>query len=333
MRIPRISVLLSVYNDELYLKEAVESVLKQTFPDFEFIIVDDGSNDSTAAILNSFNDNRIVRIKNEKNIGLVKSLNRGLDVAKGEFIARMDADDISLPNRFLKQIEYLEKNHEVGVLGTQMKQIDKNGNFIELLIPPSTHDLIVWKMLFGCSIYHATVMMRRDLVINVGGYDPSYKHIEDTELWSRLINVTRFANLQEPLFIRRWHADSICNLHADTQYQVGSIIRHRLFESIIKKEVSKEVVEMLSNCLNYPKKSFENDQIKAIISVLIDLHSAFVKDNLLDNDTAKAIKDDLINRILFISKRNANAVNIINNFGKLIPYPIKQIIKRITKKI
>jgi len=115
---PAVSVVMPVYNGEKYLRESIDSILNQTYTDYEFIIVNDGSNDKTEEIILSYNDNRIRYIKNEKNLQIVKSLNRGIELAKGRYIARMDADDISLPRRFEKQITFMENNLEIGVCGT-----------------------------------------------------------------------------------------------------------------------------------------------------------------------------------------------------------------------
>ncbi|MBU1092676.1 glycosyltransferase, partial [Patescibacteria group bacterium] len=160
MKQPTISVLLSVFNGASYIEAAVESILHQTFRDFELIIVDDGSVDETSKILDKFTDDRIVRLANEKNLGLIKSLNKALAVAQGEFIARMDADDISLLDRFQKQLVYMREHPEIGVLGTAMTQVDEQGQPISVLVPPVKHELILWQTLFGCAIFHATTMMR-----------------------------------------------------------------------------------------------------------------------------------------------------------------------------
>ena len=123
---PKISVIMPAYNAEQYISEAIESILGQTFADFEFIIIDDGSSDSTSGIIASYKDSRIRYFRNEKNLGIVGALNRGLALAAGEYIARMDADDISLPERFQTQCAYMEKHPDVGVCGTAIKVFGKN---------------------------------------------------------------------------------------------------------------------------------------------------------------------------------------------------------------
>lgn len=237
---PRISVILSVYNGGKYIKEAVESILNQTFKDFEFIIIDDGSTDTTASVLDSFKDPRIIRLVNKNNIGLVQSLNKGLHVASGEFVARMDADDMSVSDRFEKQIDFLEKHPDVGVLGTAMQQVDAKGKILSVFQSPEKHDDILYRMLFDTALAHATVMMRKDVVMQAGGYDPKFIHVEDTELWSRLILKTKFANLPEALYIRRLHKNSIMNAHSQFQTEQSRIIRDCLFGSITNKKIISE---------------------------------------------------------------------------------------------
>ncbi|MCP8319033.1 MAG: glycosyltransferase, partial [Candidatus Methylarchaceae archaeon HK01B] len=131
MKSPKITILMSVYNGEKYLREAIDSILNQTFKDFEFLIINDGSTDRTVEILRSYHDSRIKIITNEKNMGLTKSLNKGLKIARSEYVARMDADDISYPRRLEVQYEYMKKNPDVGIVGSWNDVIDDKGNTID----------------------------------------------------------------------------------------------------------------------------------------------------------------------------------------------------------
>ena len=158
----KISVLMPVYNtNKKYLKQSIESILKQTFKDFEFIIIDDGSDIKTKKFLKSFKDDRIVLIENEKNLGLIKTLNKGIKLAKGEFIARMDADDISTPDRFEKQLLYMTKNPEIGVLGSAFQIFQKRE---EKIVMPTTDEDAKKMLQTGVSPFaHPSVMIRKDL--------------------------------------------------------------------------------------------------------------------------------------------------------------------------
>lgn len=196
-----------VCNGEKYLAEAIESILAQTFTDFEFIIVDDGSSDRSAAIVSSYaeQDRRIRFIKLERNRGVADARNQGLAVASGEFIATMDCDDVSLPERLQRQVDFLEQKPEIGVLGTGAQAVNEELRpLFDFNLPPQ-HALIVFNLFVGSFLIHPSTMMRRELLLSVAGYEPSRQTSEDPELWTRLMWRTRFANLPERLLLYRWH--------------------------------------------------------------------------------------------------------------------------------
>ena len=178
---------MSVYNGEKYLREAIDSILNQTFKDFEFLIINDGSTDSTAEILQSYQDPRIRVINNEKNIGLTKSLNKGLKLAKGEYIARMDADDISMPERLQEQVDMLEQKSGLGVVGTRHCVIDEKGNIKSEAKNYGNPVILRWKLLFNNVFTHSSVMMRKKAYEDSGGYNPEFEASQDYDLWSRIV--------------------------------------------------------------------------------------------------------------------------------------------------
>ncbi len=184
---PKVTVLMSVYNGERYLRAAMEGILNQTFKNFEFLIINDGSTDRTEEILNSYNDKRI-RIFNQSNQGLTKALNRGIKLSKGEYIARQDADDISLPERLAKQVEFLDIHKNIAVLGTFAKVIDEAGCFTgEVLELPVEPKEIERKLYLGNYVAHPTVMYRNSVIKKLGGYDENFEASEDYVLWLRVI--------------------------------------------------------------------------------------------------------------------------------------------------
>ena len=194
-----------VYNGERFLRDSVESILGQTFTDFEFLILDDGSTDSTWEILQRYaeKDTRIVLIRNERNIGLTKSLNKGLNLARGEYLARQDADDISLPQRLELQVKFLAAHPEVSLVGTGMKIIDENGNILRLQQPPADHESITAELLLkNHAIGHSTVIARLSALKEFGGYDERFPFAQDYDLWWRLSRKKKIANLPEILV--RW---------------------------------------------------------------------------------------------------------------------------------
>ncbi|MFO0971604.1 MAG: glycosyltransferase [Candidatus Saccharimonadales bacterium] len=184
---PLISVVMSVYNGEDFLKAAIESILNQTFRDFEFIIINDGSTDSSKKIIDSYKDPRIVSI-NQKNIGLIASLNKGISKAKGKYIARMDADDISLPNRFEKEVEWLNQDNSRGLVSTFFELIDfKTSEPIgTTLVFPIQNDDLRRAFYFTNPFAHGAAMYRKDAIATVGEYTTKYGPTEDYELWRRI---------------------------------------------------------------------------------------------------------------------------------------------------
>jgi hypothetical protein len=197
---PKVSVVMSVYKGERYLREAVGSILNQTFTDFEFIIVDDGSTDSTWDILTGYDDVRIRLVRNVENTGLTRSLNKGLALVEGQYVARMDADDVALPHKLEQQVAFLEKSPEVGILGTACQVIDANHRERGLWRMPASDLLIRWTSLLNNPFLHPTVMIRRDLLTQHGfKYDEAFRTTQDYELWMRMLQYTSGANLTEPL--------------------------------------------------------------------------------------------------------------------------------------
>ena len=211
---PKITVLLPVYNCELYIQTAVESILNQTFTDFELLIIDDASTDATVAILKKFDDSRIQLIQKPVNSGYTTSLNYGLQLAQGEYIARMDADDISYPERFAKQIAYLETHLEVVVCGTTYKIVD-NDKRIAL---PEQHDAIKIGLLWGNCILHPSVMIRKKVIDDFSIlYDTSKEPAEDYALWVRLLSMGKLHNLQEVLVEYRVYGNQVSRKRAEEQ--------------------------------------------------------------------------------------------------------------------
>lgn len=216
-----ISVLMPVYNAERYVGEAVESILKQTFTDFEFIIINDGSTDRSLEILQRYakQDNRI-RLISRENRGLVKTLNEGLSLAKAPLIARMDADDIAYPDRFMLQKQFLDKNPDVVCLGGYFEIIDEAGRALTHLKVPLDDITIQDLALKGHSaIAHPAAMLRFSAVKQVGGYREAFKAAEDLDLWLRLGEIGQLANIPYPVLHYRFLSSSVSGQNAALQKQ------------------------------------------------------------------------------------------------------------------
>ncbi|MBI9043084.1 MAG: glycosyltransferase [Anaerolineaceae bacterium] len=240
-----ISVIMPVYNGEQFLGEAVESILRQTYQNFEFIIIDDCSSDNSLEIINGFKDKRITLIRNNKNFGVAISLNKGIDNSKGEFIARMDADDVSLPYRLENQIAYLNLYPEIGVLGASIMITDEGGKTRKLKKFPPNHEEIRFNLtICNNPIAHPTVMMRRQILESVGGYC-SHAKIEDYNLWKRLLDLTKFANLHEPQLLYRIHSSNVMkNISEQMKMEVVSYSKG-IIENIFEKQLKFSQVEPL----------------------------------------------------------------------------------------
>ncbi len=264
LKVPVISVVMPVYNGEKYLREAIDSILNQTFTDFELLIINDGSSDSTEKIIQSYHDDRIVYIKNEQNLGLIKTLNKGLDLAKGEFIARMDQDDISSHERFTKQIALFEKNPEIGVCGTWFTLFRENHED-RIIKHPEHNDSIKIGLLTSCFIGHPTVMMRKKAIENYR-YDVNYQAAEDFELWTRLIRITKFYNIQESLLKYRFHSSNISVLENSVQVVNTKIITGNQLKyiDIANSEENIELCRILLVALS--KSRYTDDEFRNLIS-------------------------------------------------------------------
>lgn len=221
--VPRVSVVMSVFNGMPYLSEAVESILSQTFTDFEFIITDDGSRDGTWEALTTAarRDARIRLIRNPSNIGAAPARNQSMALATGDYIAGQDADDISHPERLARQVEFLDANPAVGVLGTAQTFVDEAGRPLgEMQDPVETEDEALQPLLLDMNCFcAASVMFRRSLLIRVGGYDETMAHSEDYDLLLRLAEATKIGNLLEGLYSYRQHARSSTRTHRFEQMQ------------------------------------------------------------------------------------------------------------------
>lgn len=239
---PRVTILMPVYNGCPYLAAAIESMLGQSFTDFELLIVDDASTDDSRKVAAGFADPRIRLLANERNLGLIGTLNVGLRAARGEYVARMDQDDWSLPQRLERQVAYMDGHAEVGALGTGFQLMDAAGApGVEVLFPAS-HASIRWSLAFFSPLAHPTVMMRRRLVAAVGGYRDAAVHCEDYDLWWRLSRATRIANLPEILLRLRKHDTSITARYVVAHGEQGRRVCRDMLAGILAVEVPSGVI-------------------------------------------------------------------------------------------
>lgn len=263
----KVSVVMPVYNGEKYLKEAIDSILNQTYTDFEFIIINDGSQDKTKDIIFSYSDRRIVYLENEVNKGIVVTLNRGIDASKGKYIARFDADDIADSTRLEKQVLYMESHEDVCVLGTGMKIFGKNVMTQTRAFAINSNKLKS-ELLFSSCIAHPTVIIRKKtLDENKFKYDVNFAGAEDYHLWWRMANVGKIAMIDEPLHYYRIHENQITQKYTEKDKEIlENFILVRMHN--LKIELTeKEIKVFLNYCCGEYKKFFE-EEIKCFIDIL-----------------------------------------------------------------
>jgi len=215
--LPNVSVVLPVFNGEKYLKAAIESILKQTYTQFEFIIINDGSTDSTKQILLDYSDkDSRIKLIHQDNKGLVDSLNRGVSIAQGKYIARMDADDISAPERFELQVAFLEANPDYVAIGSDIVLIDDEARKLTTQYQLQDHESIQFAAFAGhCPICHPAALIRTDAILKSGLYNKEFYPAEDLDLWLRLSEIGLLGNLNASLLFYRMHGESISGVTAN----------------------------------------------------------------------------------------------------------------------
>ncbi|OGR33185.1 MAG: hypothetical protein A2091_02805 [Desulfuromonadales bacterium GWD2_61_12] len=270
-KIPRVTVLMPVYNGARYLPEAIESILGQTFVDFELLIIDDGSTDESATVVAGYPDDRIRLIRQPSNRGLITALNLGLELSRGEFVARMDADDISLPLRLSRQVEYLDNHPEVGICGSWLEAFADD--IRTQWVVPTKHDEIICSLVFESVMYHPTVMLRKQLLADHGlRYDALYPHAEDYELWSRCGQYFQLANMDEVLVYYRLHEQSVGQTQATTKLQSANRVRGKMIERL---NLACRQEELTLHCsLGIWQQPGEADFLKRSHAWLLRLQSA-----------------------------------------------------------
>ena len=247
MNRPLISVVMAFYQGERFLAEAIESILSQTEKSFEFVIVDDAGNDDSVAIIEEYQsrDPRIVLIRNKVNLGLGGSLRVGVNAARGEFIARMDCDDISPADRFASQIAYLYEHPEIAILGGNHRMIDESGNDLGPFDYPQSPLVIRWNMLLGNGLIvsNGATMIRRDFLLRLGNYS-DLRAAQDYELWSRTFSMEPLpiANLEDNVLFYRQHPETITKSSRSYQEKVAVAVRKAQIEGLLNKSIDQDVV-------------------------------------------------------------------------------------------
>jgi glycosyltransferase involved in cell wall biosynthesis len=298
---PTVSVVMPAFNAAEFLDEAVCSILDQTFQDFEFIIIDDGSTDDTAIILKKYAkaDSR-VKVIRQANEGMIPALNRGCRLACGRYIARMDADDISLPHRIERQINFLDRHPEIGILGTWASRIDENGCVIgDWCLSPNAK-VLKWNHFFHVCVIHPTAMMRREVLEKLNFYRPDAIYAEDRDLWLRASAITEFSNVPEILLkFRIWGKSTSRRLgqeYIETQINVAALF----IGDFLKSDIPIDVVAGLQGM-----RLGSVGHIRSIAALLERLYHSFLSENVLTSKEQKEISWDAAKRLAFLALRAA----------------------------
>ncbi len=283
---PKISVLMTVYNRDKYLCEAIDSILKQTFKDFEFILVDDGSTDRSLEIIEEYakQDARIIVVKNERNLGISRAVKKGIPYCQGKYIARMDSDDICLPERFEIQFRHMEANPDLDVLGISLDFIDEKGILTgKSVVYPTDPMVIRFMMLYRCILHNPTVLMKKTFYRGFIDFKEAEMAVaaEDYAFWVKGNFDHTYSNLQDKLFLYRLHKQQISVTSFDDQRDNFVNFVQPAFEELLEKKIPTEVIK----AFYFVNRYTENDPRihTQAIRIVFEAQRAFEKKNKLNS--------------------------------------------------
>lgn len=292
---------MSAFNAEKYISQAIESILKQTCDDFEFIILNDGSTDKTREIIQNYTkqDKRIRLINNNKNFGLTRSLNIGLEEARGKYIARIDADDLSEPERLQKQYEFMEANPEYALAGSWVKIIDSEGREMTVRKLPTDIKLIKFNFIFGkpC-LWHSSIFFRKEEMDKVGNYDEEYKYSQDLNLYVRLLKTKKITNVPEFLIQHRLHSNSIGKNNSEAQHSFYLKAIHELINNYY--HISREELELRDRARN--QKINKLKDLKIALKIDKKIYINFLVKEKLDEEQVREAEKTYNRKKIFIIK-------------------------------
>lgn len=305
---PIISVILPVYNGQDHLKECIESILNQSYQNFEFIITDDASTDNTPEILRKYSqiDNRIKIISHESNQKQTTAANSAIKMAHGTLLARMDADDIALPNRLEEQEKFMTNNPSIGLIGSWVDIIDEEGNIIKVWKTLPSNGILKWNLHFGTSFAHSSVMMRKDIVEQVGLYQSP--EAEDYDLWSRISKVSEVANLPIVLQQKRvWFGQLALKVPQETRDCVIEIMRKNINHSLSTEDLSINFIRQI-RAVSDKNPILENGRsIAQVRNVLLRLYRNIKLNVKLSKVELKYISKDLYRKLYTLSDWQSSA--------------------------
>jgi hypothetical protein len=289
---PKVTVLMAVYNGERYLHEAIQSILVQTFQDFEFLIINDGSTDRTREVILSYDDPRIRLVDNAHNLGLTRSLNRGLELSRGQLVARQDADDVSEPERLSKQIAFLESHPDVVLLGSWYTKIDAEGAPIGNRRLPCDCLHIRWHLLFHCPFVHSSVMLPKAVVLErIGFYNEAFAYAQDYDLWRRIARRFPVANLGECLVRYRISPSSMTATFVE-KLEEGPQISIANIDDLLGADGTKMVINagqlsIMTSLLWGSQVNLSQQEVNWATAAILRLHVAFCRSYGVDRRSCR----------------------------------------------
>lgn len=296
---PRVSVITTAHNGARFLAAAVESILTQRFTDFEYLLVDDASTDGSGAIVAHYAaaDARITPIYKQLSINHSHALNAALPHARGEFVAILDADDLAHPERLAQQVQFLDANPDVGVVGAQVNQIDDEGRIRHGMTFPTSWLLARWFILFGTPVLHSAAMMRRTLLMDIGGYSVQWKYANDYSLWATLIDRTRITNLPETLVSYRRHAQQTSSTTVTPQQGEVWLLIYRMLAERLTLRVALNDIGLLYHGVRGVQLEDASALTRAA-DLLTAIWERYLAVEAPDPATADAINADCAHRLL-----------------------------------
>lgn len=313
---PLVSVVLPAYNAEVFLADAVESILDQTFRDFELLVIDDGSTDTTHAIANRYtHDTRVRVLTHEQNRGLIAALNTGCQAAQGTYIAIMHADDISLPQRLAQQVAYMEAHAEIGVLGTCADNIDERGQSLGITHMLKRPGVIGWTVMLSCPHIHPTVMFRRKTIAPLGFYHPGNLLVEDYDLWMRAARVTQLSNLPEVLVHYRVWVGSASGSQQRKLDDNALRVVQRGVSAFLGHDISLELASWLRGIADSRRGARPQtlDEIQETAHVLEEMLTAYLTTTDLSASDRRWVQGDAAIKLLVLARlarRHSVAVSV-----------------------
>ncbi len=277
---PPLSLLLCVHNGAAYLPACLNSILTQSFTDFELIIMDDCSTDDSPAILAALTDPRVKIFRNPENLGLTKSLNLGLELVQGNYIARIDADDTMHPTRLQHQVDFLENNPDYGIVGSFAQQMDADGTPTSIQKMPVTNAEIQWFSLLSSPFLHPTVMLRKStLDAHALTYDTTFRTTQDYDLWARMLTVTKGHNIPLPLTHLRVHEGAISHTKKAAQFTNHQTIACLTIQARCGIDLPPAIITTLLEAFHQPRHSLSWRELGGAIRQYLRLYRAFRKNN------------------------------------------------------